>query len=108
MPALLWEGNEPGTDRRMTYKEVLDEVCRLVRILCVYAASSLQGRWSEQCQLCSGRATIVRQMMYKEVLDEVCRLVRPTLCVEPGSLPAAGVCFWPCPGVLVSWARAAR
>lgn len=26
----LWEGNEPGTSYRMTYKEVLHETCRLV------------------------------------------------------------------------------
>ena len=29
-PALLWEGNEPGSDRTMTYSETLTEVCRLV------------------------------------------------------------------------------
>ena len=31
MPALLWEGNEPGTDAQMTYRQVLDAVSRLVR-----------------------------------------------------------------------------
>jgi hypothetical protein len=29
--AILWEGNDPGIDRKMTYKEVLEDVCRLVR-----------------------------------------------------------------------------
>ena len=29
-PALLWEGNEPGTDRTMTYSDTLAEVSRLV------------------------------------------------------------------------------
>ena len=29
-PAFLWEGNEPGTDRRLTYKEALDQTCKLV------------------------------------------------------------------------------
>ena len=29
--AILWEGNEPAHDRKMTYQEVLDDVCRLVR-----------------------------------------------------------------------------
>ena len=33
MDCLLWEANDPGTDRRMTYSEVLAEVCRLVRSL---------------------------------------------------------------------------
>lgn len=28
---ILWEGNEPGADRALTYKEVLEETCRLVR-----------------------------------------------------------------------------
>lgn len=27
----LWEGNEPKDSRSMTYQEVLDEVCRVVR-----------------------------------------------------------------------------
>jgi len=27
----LWEGNDLGQDRVMTYKEVLEEVCQLVR-----------------------------------------------------------------------------
>lgn len=26
----LWEGNDLGQDRKMTYSEVLDEVCQLV------------------------------------------------------------------------------
>ena len=26
----LWEGNDIGQDRRMTYKQVLDETCRVV------------------------------------------------------------------------------
>ena len=30
-PCLLWEGNEPGRDRVLTYSQVLQEVCRLVR-----------------------------------------------------------------------------
>lgn len=29
----LWEGNDIGTDRRMTYQQVLDETCRVVRAL---------------------------------------------------------------------------
>eukprot|EP00884_Botryococcus_braunii_P002880 jgi/Botrbrau1/12593/Bobra.0169s0121.1 len=29
----LWEGNEPGVDCKMTYKEVLDETCRLANWL---------------------------------------------------------------------------
>ncbi len=29
--AILWEGNDPGIDRKLTYQEVLDDVCRLVR-----------------------------------------------------------------------------
>ncbi len=28
---ILWEGNEPGADKALTYKEVLEETCRLVR-----------------------------------------------------------------------------
>lgn len=29
-PAFLWEGNDIGQDRVMTYQQVLDEVCQLV------------------------------------------------------------------------------
>jgi acetyl-CoA synthetase len=29
----LWEGNDPGRDRRLTYKQVLSEVCRLANWL---------------------------------------------------------------------------
>ncbi len=31
--AILWEGNDPGIDRKLTYQEVLDDVCRLVRLI---------------------------------------------------------------------------
>ena len=34
--AILWEGNDPGIDRKLTYQEVLDDVCRLVRRDCRY------------------------------------------------------------------------
>lgn len=29
----LFEGNDPGRDAKMTYKQVLDEVCRVVRFV---------------------------------------------------------------------------
>ena len=29
-PAFLWEGNEPGTERMLSYKEALDQTCKLV------------------------------------------------------------------------------
>lgn len=35
----LWEGNEPKDSRSMTYKEVLDEVCRVVGFYHVYEPS---------------------------------------------------------------------
>ena len=35
----LWEGNEPKDCRSMTYKEVLDEVCRVVGFYHVYEPS---------------------------------------------------------------------
>ena len=31
--AILWEGDEPGTDRRITYQELHDEVCKLANVL---------------------------------------------------------------------------
>jgi acetyl-CoA synthetase len=31
--ALLWEGDEPGNNRRVTYRELLREVCRLANVL---------------------------------------------------------------------------
>jgi acetyl-CoA synthetase len=31
--AILWEGDEPGDNKRITYKELLDEVCRLANLL---------------------------------------------------------------------------
>ena len=31
VPCFLWEGNQPTDTRSMTYKQVLDEVCRVVR-----------------------------------------------------------------------------
>jgi hypothetical protein len=44
----LWEGNDLGQDRVMTYKQVLDEVCQLVSVLgagmCVVAAWGGGGR----------------------------------------------------------------
>ena len=41
--AILWEGNDPGHDRKMTYQEVLDDVCRLVRYF-AYAEPALGSR----------------------------------------------------------------
>ncbi|KAF4677938.1 Acetyl-coenzyme A synthetase 2-like, mitochondrial [Perkinsus chesapeaki] len=32
-PAILWEGDEPGTDKVITYKELLDNVCRMANML---------------------------------------------------------------------------
>ncbi|EER12936.1 acetyl-coenzyme A synthetase, putative [Perkinsus marinus ATCC 50983] len=32
-PAILWEGDEPGTDRVITYKQLLDNVCRMSNML---------------------------------------------------------------------------
>ena len=31
--AILWEGNEPGETRSLTYKELLDQVCRFANVL---------------------------------------------------------------------------
>src|SRR3989338_6703862 len=31
--AILWEGNEPGEQRKVTYKELLEDVCRLANAL---------------------------------------------------------------------------
>lgn len=31
--ALIWEGNEPGEVRRYTYREVLEQVCRIANVL---------------------------------------------------------------------------
>jgi acetyl-CoA synthetase len=32
-PAILWEGNEPGDDRVLTYKELYAEVCKFANVL---------------------------------------------------------------------------
>jgi acetyl-CoA synthetase len=32
-PALLWEGDEPGQTRRITYQELYEEVCRFANVL---------------------------------------------------------------------------
>ena len=50
-PCLLWEGNEPGTDRTLTYAQVLQEVCRLVGLPLLARFISLQ--------LCIGQAWLV-------------------------------------------------
>lgn len=39
----LFEGNEPGRDGVMTYKEVLDEVCRVVSQVVVMQQVTLRG-----------------------------------------------------------------
>ncbi|NQU67005.1 MAG: acetate--CoA ligase [Candidatus Marinimicrobia bacterium] len=31
--ALIWEGNDPSEDKRFTYKELLDDVCRFANVL---------------------------------------------------------------------------
>ena len=31
--AILWEGDAPGTDRRITYRELYEQVCRLANVL---------------------------------------------------------------------------
>lgn len=36
----IWEGNDVGRDRKMTYHETLDEVCRVVRFLAMFAHCS--------------------------------------------------------------------
>ena len=32
-PAILWEGDEPGTQRVITYQQLFDEICRLANVL---------------------------------------------------------------------------
>ena len=32
-PAILWEGNEPGTDKTLTYKELHGQVCKFANVL---------------------------------------------------------------------------
>ncbi len=32
-PAIIWEGNEPGEDRVLTYRELKEEVCRFANVL---------------------------------------------------------------------------
>ena len=32
-PAILWEGNEPGEQSRLTYRELLEQVCRFANVL---------------------------------------------------------------------------
>lgn len=41
----IWEGNDLDRDRKMTYQETLDEVCRVVRPLPV-SAHCRSGNWS--------------------------------------------------------------
>lgn len=41
-PCLLWEGNEPGSDKVLTYSQVLEQVSRLVSIL-LHASSALHS-----------------------------------------------------------------
>ena len=31
--AIIWEGNEPGDDRKLTYKELHEEVCKFANVL---------------------------------------------------------------------------
>ncbi len=31
--AIIWEGNEPGTDRKITYKELHEQVCKFANVL---------------------------------------------------------------------------
>ncbi len=35
-PAILWEGNEPGEQSQLTFRELLDEVCRFANVLKKY------------------------------------------------------------------------
>ena len=65
VPALLWEGNEPGTDAQMTYKQVLDEVSRLVRPrpglwLCAGVLRLLWGLPPSRCRAPSTYAQMLR------------------------------------------------
>ncbi len=32
-PAIIWEGNEPGTDKTLTYKELHEQVCKFANVL---------------------------------------------------------------------------
>ncbi len=43
-PCFLWEGSQPGDEAQMTYQEVLEEACRLVR--CSPSSSSMHLLWT--------------------------------------------------------------
>jgi acetyl-CoA synthetase len=33
LPAIIWEGNEPGTDKTITYRELYEQVCKFANVL---------------------------------------------------------------------------
>jgi hypothetical protein len=36
--AFLWEGNDPGVDDKLTYKELLERVCQVPTYPCIIAS----------------------------------------------------------------------
>lgn len=56
--AFLWEGNDVGKDRRMTYKEALDEVCRLVSpTASMHSSQNRHKRSTHVCDVQGGQPT---------------------------------------------------
>jgi hypothetical protein len=39
--AFLWEGNDPGVDDKLTYKELLEHVCQVPTYPCIIASCIL-------------------------------------------------------------------
>jgi len=90
--AILWEGDSPGTERRVTYQELYEEVCRLANVLkrrgvrkgdrvCIYMPMIVEAAFA---MLACARIGAVHSVVFggfspealkDRILDSDCRVV---------------------------------
>lgn len=66
----LWEGNEPGHDRRMSYKEVLAEVSKLVRSHTGRSAAAGPQQWGLSSASCTDNLAILESTSHMAACPE--------------------------------------
>ena len=80
--AIIWEGDDPGEDRKFTYAELKSEVCRMANVL-----RSLGARRGD-------RVTIYMPMIPEAAFDHAClRAYRRHSLGSVRRLFAAGACW---------------
>ena len=75
--AIIWEGDEPGTGRSYTYREALQETCRIANVLLQYGV-----RKGDTVAMCVSFAVVTSLVTTVDLLARVMSLSVNSSCPQ--------------------------